>query len=184
MTDCMNLRAHLVTSSFTQASLNPKTASCASLKVKRLVGMYFPYLMQSVYVEPLIFPFLHYFSKETQHFESCLSFEEECLPVNLGFRKPICRFPIIQGHMTRTLSPRKNPWRKVVFLLRLSVDNKRYHGYAYPRWKERVCLYIHSHSWQSHWGCRFHIKVAAGSVPPWDTIRGGHLFSTTVFIVN
>ncbi len=31
------------------------------------------------------------------------------------------RFAMIQGHMTLTLGPRKNPWRKVAFHLRLSV---------------------------------------------------------------
>ena len=34
----------------------------------------------------------------------------------------ICRFPMIQDHMTLTLGPRKNPRRKVAFLLRLSVS--------------------------------------------------------------
>ncbi len=34
--------------------------------------------------EDLWFSVIHSFSKETQHFGSCLSFGEECIPVNLG----------------------------------------------------------------------------------------------------
>ena len=37
------------------------------------------------------------------------------------FRKQICRFLMTPGHMTLTLGPRKNPQRKVAFLLGLSV---------------------------------------------------------------
>ncbi len=36
---------------------------------------------------------VHSFSKETQHFRSCLSFVEECIPVNLGLYMPISHDP-------------------------------------------------------------------------------------------
>ncbi len=36
-------------------------------------------------------------------------------------RKLICRFLMTPGYMTLTLGPRKNPWRKVAFLLEKSV---------------------------------------------------------------
>ncbi len=100
-----------------------------------------------------VLPFFsaNWFSKEWQHFWSCLSFGEECIPLNIGlymistmlmvttcqkphlktdhgsltilqcFRKLIYRFLITPGHITLTLGLRKNPWRKVTFLLRLSV---------------------------------------------------------------
>ncbi len=74
---------------------------------------------------------LHSFSKETQHFWKLPFFWRRVYTsesgVNNGFDNahgnnlPICRFPMIQGHMTLNLDPRKNPWRKVAFLLRLSV---------------------------------------------------------------
>ena len=37
--------------------------------------------------------FLHSFSKETQLFGSCLSFGEECIPVNLGLYMQISHDP-------------------------------------------------------------------------------------------
>ncbi len=69
------------------------------------------------------FTFLHSVSKELQHFWSCLSVGEECIPMNMGLYiiSTICRFLMTPGYMTLTLGPRKNPRRKVAFLLRLSV---------------------------------------------------------------
>ncbi len=38
----------------------------------------------NAWVKPTKHAVLHSFSKETQHFGSCLSFGEECIQVNLG----------------------------------------------------------------------------------------------------
>ena len=74
-------------------------------------------------------PILHSFPKETQHSWSCVSFGEECIPVNLGLciilTMLICRFLMTPGYITLTLGPRKNLRRKVAFLLEKTVPNSR-----------------------------------------------------------
>ena len=91
---------------------------------------------------------VHPVSKESQHFWSCLSFREECIPMNIGlYIISTCRFLMTPDYMTLTLGPRKNPWRKVAFLLRLSVNAPAW-GDCYSLGKyisSNVCLDILSY---------------------------------------